>query len=75
MDKTDIGALWVRKSKKEGGEDYMTGTVSIGGVAYQVVVFKNSYKKEGSSQPDFRIYPSTPKPEAAPAPEAGSTPF
>ena len=55
----DIGALWVKKGEK--GE-YMTGIVTIDNVAHKIVVFKNGYKKE-ANHPDWRIYPSKPKPE------------
>lgn len=53
-----IGALWQKRSKK--GTEFMSGTISIEGKAYEVVIFKNSYKKE-PKHPDWKVYPSKPR--------------
>ncbi len=51
MDKS-IGALWIQTGEK--GE-YWTGNITLSdGTKQNVIVFKNSYKKD--NQPDFRIY-------------------
>ncbi len=54
----NIGALWLKDSKSGG--KFMSGSVEIEGVKHQIVVFKNTHKVEGSNQPDYKIYPSTP---------------
>jgi uncharacterized protein (DUF736 family) len=59
MDKANkIGAAWVKTSKK--GDKFFSGQVEIGGVKTQFVMFKNSYKEEGTKQPDWTIYKSEP---------------
>lgn len=57
MDKS-IGALWIQTS--ENGE-YWTGNIEINGVKQNVIVFKNSYKKD--NQPDMRIFEKKQKEE------------
>jgi hypothetical protein len=53
--KTAAGALWLRKSKK--GNNFLSGSINTpDGNTVKVVVFKNTYKEEGSTQPDYRIY-------------------
>jgi uncharacterized protein (DUF736 family) len=53
--KKEQGALWLRKSKN--GNSFLSGAVkTLDGEEIKVVVFKNSYKQEGSNQPDYRIY-------------------
>lgn len=54
--KKDIGAVWVRESKK--GEKYISMQVTINGEKISLVAFKNSFKEEDSNQPDYRIFPS-----------------
>jgi hypothetical protein len=62
MDNKDCGALWARS---KDGKDYFTGVFTTpDGVTHEIVVFKNSYKKEGDKTPDWRIYPSKPRTEA-----------
>lgn len=47
-----IGALWIKTGSK--GE-YWTGYIELpNGTKQNVIVFKNTYKKD--NQPDFRIY-------------------
>lgn len=58
----DCGALWMRSKE---GKDYMTGNIIIEGTIHEIVVFKNSYKKEGDKTPDWRIYPSKPRADVA----------
>lgn len=53
----ELGALWIRNGAK--GE-YMTGTLTIDGVAIPVVCFTNQNKKN-EKQPDWRILRSIPK--------------
>jgi len=57
-DKKDIGALWLRMAKS--GSEYMSGAIEIEGKKYQIVAFKNTYKKT-EKQPDYRIFPSVPR--------------
>jgi hypothetical protein len=49
-----IGALWI---KEKDGKVYMTGDVN----GVQVVVFRNTYKAEGSREPDWRVFKSKPR--------------
>ena len=52
-----IGALWIKTGDK--GE-YWTGNIELpDGTKQNVIVFKNTYKKD--NQPDFRIYKQKPK--------------
>jgi uncharacterized protein (DUF736 family) len=47
-----IGALWIKTGDK--GE-YWTGNIELpDGTKQNVIVFKNTYKKD--NQPDFRIF-------------------
>lgn len=55
----ELGALWVRTGAK--GE-YMTGTLTIDGIAIKVVAFTNKNKKN-EKEPDWRILRSVPKPQ------------
>ena len=55
-----IGALWCGTGK--AGEDYFWGV--IGGK--NVIIFKNKYKKEGSNQPDYNVFPQQPKDKLPP---------
>lgn len=52
--KKDIGAIWIKQSKK--GDKYLSAAITINGTKYNLVGFKNNYKDEGSSQPDYRLY-------------------
>jgi uncharacterized protein (DUF736 family) len=54
--KREIGAVWLRKSKQ--GNSYLSGSIKNGEASEEIriVIFKNSYKEEGSNQPDYRIY-------------------
>jgi len=54
-----MGALWCKQDKK--GMVYFTGNVDGLG---KVVIFKNMYKKEGSNEPDYRVFKG--KEDAAP---------
>lgn len=55
-DNKDCGALW---NREKDGKTYMTGVITIEGVAHEIVVFQNGFKKD--KQPDWRIYPSKPR--------------
>lgn len=57
-DQEEMGALWARRT--DGGLEYLTGVVTIEGVAHKVVVFKN--KKKNEKHPDWRIFKSRPRP-------------
>lgn len=60
MDKANkMGAAWVKTSKK--GDKFFSGQFEIEGVKTQFVMFKNSYKEEGSKQPDWVMYKSEPR--------------
>lgn len=48
----EISGLWASKDKK--GNLMFSGTLGL----VQILVFKNIYKKEGSKEPDFKIYVS-----------------
>jgi len=66
-----IGALWVRKSKKN--EKYMSGTLEWAGEEIPVVCFKNKNKKT-DKHPDLVVYEREPyeqpsKPAPPPPPE------
>lgn len=47
-----IGALWINE---KNGKKYMSGDVTIDGQQVRIVVFKNTYKEEGTKQPDYNI--------------------
>ncbi len=59
MNEKDIGALWIRAGKKT---DYLTGVITIDGVAHEIVAFPNTVKKS-PKQPDWRLYKSRKKDE------------
>jgi len=58
-----IGGLWLNKGKDKEGKPmtYMAGSIND----VKVVVFKNTFKKEGEKTPDYRVYPKIER--AAPA--------
>ena len=60
----EIGALWLKTSAKG---DYMTGTIN----GEPVVLFRNTFKEEGSKQPDWRVLKSKPKEARAAEPVHG----
>ena len=49
----DAGAVWI-KPTRNGGK-MLSGKVEINGKSYAINLFKNSYKEEGSQQPDYKI--------------------
>lgn len=56
MNKEDeLGALWLRTSKKDG-RTFLTGKIG----SQEVVVFQNDRKKN-EKEPDYRIYRSQPR--------------
>jgi uncharacterized protein (DUF736 family) len=57
MAQDSIGALWVKEGKSG---KYMSGVIDIDGVKVNIVVFKNSYKRE-DKHPDYRILRSKPR--------------
>ena len=58
----DIGAMWRQESQKGG--KYLSGMITIDGQEHRFVAFPNRKAKE--NQPDYRIYPSTPREKPAP---------
>lgn len=54
----EIGALWVRKMKQGDGK-YLSGTLKFNNESVKVVVFKNNFKGDNESAPDWRVYKST----------------
>ena len=47
-----LGALWKRQTS--AGELYLSGQIDLDGKKTNIIVFKNSYKKE-DKHPDYRI--------------------
>lgn len=59
MNKDDeLGALWIKTT--QDGRTYMTGTLN----GVKVVVFSND-RKGNERAPDYRVYKSTPRGDAA----------
>ena len=46
-----LGGLWKGKTSKGG--DYLSGSVTYGST---LLIFKNSYKKDGDKDPDYIAY-------------------
>ena len=66
MGEKSMGALWVKKGKVR----FLSGIIEHpDGTKMDIVVFKNTYKKEGDNQPDFRIFEARPKAEVPPPEE------
>lgn len=57
----ELGALW-RKQTDDGRPDYFTGSVQVGDVKVDIVVFENQYRK-ADNHPEYRILRSRPKTE------------
>ena len=58
-----VGAFWKQVSR-DGKRTYLTGNIELTeGERIKVVIFANSYKEEGSRQPDFMMYISKPREE------------
>lgn len=55
----DIGALWKRKSKKDG-QTFLYGKIEVNGQTVEFRAYKNDYKKDGDKTPDLRIFPVVP---------------
>jgi len=45
-----ISGLWLNKTSE--GETYMAGTSG----QVRIIILKNSFKKEGSKEPDYNLY-------------------
>lgn len=74
MSEQSIGAFWLKESAK--GVKYMSGKITIDGVEHQIVLFKNTLKKEGEKTPDYRIFASKPREgEPARATDDSAIPF
>lgn len=59
----EAGAFWARQSKS--GNSFLSGSFKTAtGEEVKVMIFKNSYKTEGSNQPDYRAYFDTSSPQA-----------
>jgi hypothetical protein len=68
----NIGAIWEKKTKKGGS--FLSGTITIDGLEYHFVAFKNRFKN-GDRHPDYVIPPFRSEPQPArdrtrPAPAA-----
>ena len=50
-DNTNKGAVWLRTSQK--GMKYMSGTLNVNGVEYDIAMFKND--KKSDKAPDYRL--------------------
>lgn len=59
-----IGALWIEEGRDH--VEYFKGSITIGGVAHRITVFRNGYRTEGSRQPHYRIYASIGSPAERP---------
>lgn len=57
-EKVKLGSLWEREGARG---TFMTGEVEIGGVKTDVILFRNTFKKEGSREPDWRIFQGEPR--------------
>lgn len=55
---TKVGAVWVRKTAK--GDQLLSIQVELDGKKYDLVGFKNSFKKE-DKHPSYLLYPSREK--------------
>lgn len=62
----ELGALWQKKSEKDGST-FLSGKIQVNGEQIDVVVFRNTYKQAGEKSPDWRIYKSQPREGAAPS--------
>ena len=51
---SEIGACWT-KTPLNGGEEYMTGDITLNGVKTSIVMFRNGFK-DTELKPDWRIY-------------------
>lgn len=51
-----IGALWISDNPKIA----FSGTLNMESGKTKIIVFKNSFKKEGETSPDYKIYISKP---------------
>lgn len=59
------GALWLKKSK--AGADFLSGYfLDEEKNKINIVVFKNNFKKQGESSPDYRVYLSENKQQGVP---------
>ncbi len=57
----EIGGIWQNESKD--GVVYFSGYLN----GAQMLIFKNGYKKEGSREPDYKMYVKKAKPKVADA--------
>lgn len=58
----EIGAVWKRTGKS--GE-YLTGSITINNIVYEIKLFKNDYKKL-DKHPDYKVMLATPDDQPAP---------
>lgn len=72
--KRELGALWKRQGKSQ---NYLSGFVKVGefGVEQEVrlVIFTNKNKVKNPKAPDFVIYQSEDRPQAAEAAQTAET--
>ena len=57
-----IGAFW-KQTSRDGKKTFLSGNIQLtpNGEKIKVIVWANKNKPEGSNQPDFRMYVSTPQ--------------
>ncbi len=68
----DIAGLWLKKSKKPGAGSFFAGNINLPaqiiiGPEHSLMIFRNTKKKEGSQEPDYRavlVYNDRPEPES-----------
>jgi hypothetical protein len=58
----ELGAVWRYKNDQM---KYFKGHITIKGEKVQIIMFQNTYKKEGDKSPDYRIYKSVPREKPA----------
>jgi hypothetical protein len=55
-----LGGLWISKDKN--GNEYFSGDYTN---VTKLLIYKNTFKKEGSNEPDFNFYAAPKKRKAA----------
>lgn len=66
-----IKASGIWQNKDKSGNTYLSG--SMGGL--RIVILRNTFKEEGSNEPDWNMYFEENKPKETPKIEEGKDPF